>query len=206
MAQRDPVDSPNPANPHEAVRAWYGERFAAGAERGYESPYPTGREGAEAQGYDPAAVEAAPEALLRAFCGVGNPFALGPLRTGAAVLDVGCGAGFDLFVAARAVGPTGRVDGVDLTPEMVERARRNLREAGAAWVGVHQGAAEKLPFADASYDLVTSNGALNLIADKAGAFRELRRVLRRGGRLQFADVVRTGEPPADAGDPDAWSR
>ena len=93
----------------------------------------------------------------------------------------------------------------DITPEMVERARRNLAEAGAG-ATVQLAAAEDLPFSDASFDLVISNGTLNLVPDKPRALRELRRVLRPGGRLHFADIVRSAGPPEEAGDPDAWSQ
>ena len=114
----------------EAVRKWYRERSRAGA---VDTHYPTGRAGAEALGYEQAAIEAAPADLLDAFCGVGNPLALGTLAAGESVLDVGCGGGFDLFVAARLVGASGRALGIDLTPEMAARADRGLAQAGLDW-------------------------------------------------------------------------
>ena len=187
------------------VRGWYGEHFAEGAEPTYRAAYPCGREGALGLGYEAGIVDAAPAAQVHAFCGVGNPFALGAIEPGARVLDVACGAGLDCFVASRRVGPSGRVEGIDITPEMVGRARHHLQEAGVANAAVQLASAEKLPFPDAAFDLVTSNGALNLMPDKLAVFREIHRVLRRGGRLQFADVVRSGEPAKEQGDTDAWS-
>ncbi len=189
---------------HEAVRKWYRERSRAGA---VDTLYPTGRAAAEALGYERAAIEAAPARLLDSFCGVGNSLALGPLAAGEAVLDVGCGSGFDLFVAARLVGPGGRAHGIDLTPEMVGRAGQGLAEAGVRWARVEMGSAEEIPCDAASFDVVLSNGALNLSPDKERAFREIYRVLRPGGRLHFADIVQSGQVPREAaGDPDAWSQ
>ena len=190
---------------HDAVRKWYGERFAPGSAPSYRPAYPTGRSGAEGLGYDPSILEAAPQGLVEAFCGVGNPFLLGEIAAGASLLDVGCGAGFDCFVASTMVGARGRVEGIDLTPEMVLRARHLLSEAGATCASVQVASAECLPFPDESFDVVTSNGALNLVPDKPVAFREIHRVLREGGRFQFADVVRVQAPSDPPGDPDAWS-
>lgn len=169
--------------------------------------YPTGREGATTLGYDPSAVQAAPVDLLASFCGVGNPFSLGEIRPGDRVLDVGCGAGFDLFVAGRLVGDSGRVTGVDLTAEMATRARENLQRAGLTNCTVVQIHSEELPFPDHSFDVVISNGVINLSPCKQACFSEIHRVLRPGGRLLFADVVLEGELPAQVADsPQAWSQ
>ncbi len=193
------------ARVHRAVRKWYGERVCCSGPGA--ANYPVGRAGAEALGYDRAVIETTPREVLKSFCGVGNPFALGPLDAGEAVLDVGCGTGFDVFVASQSVGPTGRVLGIDLTPEVVNYAREGLREAGIHWARIEEGCAESIPCEDACFDLVVSNGALNLSPDKARAFGEIHRVLRVGGRLQFADIVRSDPTSrASAGDPDAWSQ
>jgi SAM-dependent methyltransferase len=190
----------SPAAIHTAVRERY--RPLAGSAAG-AFPYPTGAEGARRLGYPPALLATAPAGLLAAFCGVGNPLALGEVPAGAAVLDVGCGAGLDLLHAHQLTGPAGPVTGVDLTPEMVAAARRHLAGTG---VQVLEGTAEHLPVADASFDLAISNGALNLATDKAQAFRELHRVLRPGGRVQMADIVRAQDLPDElTGSLEAWS-
>ena len=197
----DPLD-----RRQDAVRKWYGERFAPGSAPSYRPAYPTGRAGAAGLGYDPGILDAAAPGLVEAFCGLGNPFLLGEVTAGEAVLDVGCGAGFDCFVASTLVGPAGRVEGVDLTPAMVSRASHHLSESGATSASVQVASAECLPFADESFDVVLSNGALNLMPDKPVVFREIHRVLRSGGSFQFADVVRVQAPSDEHGDPDAWSR
>jgi len=192
-----------PQDPRQdAVRKWYGERYASGAEPTYRPKYAIGRTGAEGLGYDAGIMDAAPPSLVEAFCGVGNPLSLGEVPEGAAVLDVGCGAGFDCFVARSRVGPSGRVDGVDLTPEMVSRARHELGERAS----LHTASAEALPFADESFDVVISNAAINLMPDKPAVLREIQRVLRPGGSFWLADVVRVEGPREEHGDPDAWSQ
>jgi arsenite methyltransferase len=188
----------------EGVRRKYAEvsRSAAG-----KFTYPTGREGAAALGYDAAHVAAASDGLFASYCGVGNPFALGEIREGDALLDVGCGGGFDLFVASRLVGPEGRVCGIDLTPEMAARARDNLAAAAVSHVEVEVATAEAIPYDDATFDVVTSNGVLNLSPKKEASFREIYRVLRHGGRLQLADIVLAdGVPAAETCSIDAWSQ
>lgn len=169
--------------------------------------YPTGKDGAAALGYDPAVMERAGPRFLESFCGVGNPFFLGAIRPGDRVLDFGCGAGFDLFVAAGLVGETGRVCGIDLTQEMVDRARENLFRAGIKGFEVRKVESETIPYGDASFDVVISNGVINLSPHKQACFEEIHRVLKQGGRLQFADVVlERSLPMAVAGSLEAWSQ
>jgi arsenite methyltransferase len=169
--------------------------------------YPVGKEGAKALGYDPDVIESAPSRFFESSCGVGNPFSLGAISPGSALLDVGCGAGFDLFVAAGLVGDTGRVYGIDLTDEMVKRAKENLTLAGATNFEIKKVNAEVMPFSDHSFDVVISNGVINLSQSKETTFREIYRVLKFGGRLQFADVMLEKELPANlAGSAEAWSQ
>ena len=169
--------------------------------------YPTGRAGAEALGYDPDLLRQTPRGLLESFCGVGNPFLLSPILPGSVVLDFGCGAGFDLFVASRLTGRAGRVFGVDLTAPMVARANENLLAAEAANYSVQQIDSEELPFPADFFDIVISNGVINLSPRKQICFEELHRVLKPGGRIQFADVVREDDLPAGISDsPEAWSQ
>ena len=146
-----------------------------------------------------------PDQVLASFCGVGNPFSLGPISPGERVLDIGCGAGVDTLIAARLVGPAGRVAGVDATPEMIARARANLALAGLNNVSFEVAAAEALPFPDREFDVVISNGVINLTIDKEQALREVHRVLKRGGRLMVADMVLVTELPGDqAGKVENW--
>jgi len=169
--------------------------------------YPTGREGLDALDYPTEILASLPAPVLDYFCGVGNPFSLGPLQSGEYVLDVGCGAGVDSLVAALMVGPSGRVAGVDLIPEMLARARDNLAQTPLAHVIFLAAAADHLPFPDAVFDVVISNGVLNLVVDKPQALREVRRVLKPGGRLQIADQILAGELPQDTASlVAAWAR
>jgi SAM-dependent methyltransferase len=151
--------------------------------------FPTGRAWAQDLDYPAELLERVPDASCESFAGVANPFALGPLGTGEDVLDVGCGAGMDTLIAAQMVGPTGSVTGIDMTPEMAAKARRSVTEIGIDTVTIVEGSAERLPFADASFDVVISNGVIDLIPDKDAVFSEIVRVLRPGGRIQLADVT-----------------
>jgi len=159
--------------------------------------FPTGGPWAEELGY-PEELAGVPEASVQSFAGVANPFALGRLEPGQVVLDLGCGAGTDLLVAAQMVGPEGHAIGVDLTPAMLERALRSAREMGLGNVELHQTLIESLPLPDASVDIVISNGVIDLVPDKDAVFAEIDRVLRPGGRLQLADVVIHTEVSEDA--------
>lgn len=150
--------------------------------------FPTGRAWAEDLGY-PEELARVPDTAVASFAGVANPFSLGRLEPGERVLDLGSGAGTDSLVAAQMIGPEGSVTGVDMTPEMLARARRAAGEMGAENVEFVEAEAERLPFGDASFDAVVSNGVIDLIPDKDAVFSELFRVLRPGGRIQLADVT-----------------
>jgi arsenite methyltransferase len=151
--------------------------------------FPTGRAWALDLGYPPDLLARVPDAAAESFAGVANPFALGPLAPGERVLDLGCGAGTDSLVAAQMIGPQGRLSGLDMTPEMLAKARSAAAEMGATNVEFLEGEAESLPFADESFDVVISNGVIDLIPDKDAVFAEIHRVLAGGGRIQVADVT-----------------
>ena len=157
----------------------------------------TGRPLATRLGYDAAVVDALPDAAVESFAGVANPLLLRPLRKGERVVDVGSGAGFDCFVAAHHVGPSGRVVGVDMTEEMLSKARATAASIGFDHVEFRQGLAENLPVEDGWADAVISNGVINLCADKQTVLGEIYRVLRPGGHLEFADIA-NGRPVPEA--------
>jgi arsenite methyltransferase len=150
--------------------------------------FPTGRPWAEDLDY-PDELANVPDSSTDSFAGVANPFSLGRLDSGERVLDIGSGAGTDSLVAAQMVGDSGQVTGIDMTPEMLGRARASAAEMGAANVDFVEGEAERLPFSDESFDVVISNGVIDLIPDKEAVFAEIFRVLAPGGRIQIADVT-----------------
>ena len=150
--------------------------------------FPTGRAWAEDLDY-PAELAKVPESAVESFAGVANPWAMGRLEAGERVLDLGSGAGTDSLIAAQMVGHEGSVTGIDMTPEMLGKARAAAAEMGATNLEFVEGEAERLPFPDASFDVVISNGVIDLIPDKDAVFAELHRVLVPGGRIQVADVT-----------------
>jgi SAM-dependent methyltransferase len=157
-------------------------------------------------GYSEEEVNELPAATVESFAGTGNPFSAGPLGRGERVLDLGCGAGFDTLLAARQVGPEGQVVGIDMTEAMLAKARASVEALGLGNVDLRLGYAEELPLESGAVDVVISNGVINLCPDKRAVLRELRRVLRPGGRLQIADIVVHRPVPQDAKeDIDLWS-
>jgi arsenite methyltransferase len=150
--------------------------------------FPTGRAWVEDLGY-PAEVANVPDSAVESFAGVANPWQLGRLDSGERVLDLGSGAGTDSLVAAQMVGEEGSVTGIDMTPQMLAKARNAAAAMGVGNVTFVEGEAERLPFADASFDVVVSNGVIDLVPDKDAVFAELYRVLAPGGRMQIADVT-----------------
>ena len=149
----------------------------------------TGRRLAAIVGYKEEWLDGVPEASVASFAGTGNPFSLGRLMPGEHVVDVGCGAGIDSIIAAKMVGPTGSVVGVDMTPAMVEKARAGATEAELHNLDFRQGLAESLPVADGWADVIISNGVLNLFPDKLAGLQEMARVLKPDGRLQIGDIL-----------------
>jgi SAM-dependent methyltransferase len=170
----------------QAIQAEYAE-VALHPTKGFH--FHTGRPLARMLGYQDAWLEGIPEGAVESLAGTGNPFSLGALRSGEHVVDVGCGAGIDSLIAARMVGPDGQVIGVDMTPAMLEKARRNAIEAGRSNVTFREGYGEALPVDSNWADAVISNGVLNLFPDKLAGLQEMARVLKPGGRLQIGDIL-----------------
>jgi len=174
------------------------DKIEAGIRRKYsevaKSPegqfqYPSGRKGLEILNYDKTLIDKLPDAVASSYCGVGNPFSLGKINEGEHVLDMGCGAGVDTILAAMMVKPNGSAVGVDIVSEMIARAESNLKMTGMENVSFQTTAGENLPFPDDTFDVVISNGVINLIPDKEGALAEIIRVLKPRGRLMVADQI-----------------
>lgn len=165
------------------------KRFARIAAAPGQDERHIGPAAAVALGYAPNFIESLPAAVTESFAGVGNPLALGPVHAGETLLDLGSGAGLDSILAARAVGPTGRVIGIDMTPEMVEKARRNVRALGLTNIAFHLASIENMPLANGIADVAFCNGLFNLCPDKPKAVAEVHRVLKPGGRFLIADVL-----------------
>lgn len=164
-----------------------------------EHHFHTGRKLASVLGYDDDVVTRMPDRAIESFAGVGNPFSIRQLQPSERVVDVGSGAGFDSFIAADQVGESGAVVGIDMTAEMLAKARANAEAlALAGRVEFREGLAEALPVEDGWADVVISNGVINLCPDKRAVFEEIRRVLRPGGVLQFADIANGRPVPEEA--------
>jgi arsenite methyltransferase len=192
MSSKTPVD---PAALREEVKSKY--REVALNPRG-QFHFHTGRPLAARLGYDTPTVDALPDSAVESFAGVANPFSLRSLQPGALVIDAGSGGGFDSFIAARQVGPKGHVVGIDMTDEMLDKARATAARMGLSNVEFRKGIIEDMPVVAGCADIVISNGVINLCADKRTVFGEIFRVLRPGGRLQFADIANGQPVPAAA--------
>jgi len=182
----------------DTLRAQVKEKYREVAENpGGTFHFHTGRPLAERLGYNENVTASFPDIAVDSFAGVANPFLLRSLSEGERVVDLGSGGGFDCFVAAMQIGPKGHVVGVDMTPEMLSKARRAAATMGLRHVEFREGLIEELPVEDDWADVVISNGVINLCADKRRIFSEIRRVLRPGGRIQFADIANGKPVPED---------
>ena len=200
MAQDLPVD---PDALREQVRGKYRE---VALDPSASFHFHTGRGLASRLGYQADAVNMLPDRAVESFAGVANPFSLRLLAPGEKVVDIGSGGGFDCFIAAGQVGSGGQVVGIDMTAEMLSKSRQTAESLGLGHVQFREGLAEALPVEDAWADVVISNGVINLCADKQAVFAEIFRVLRPGGRLQFADIANGRPVPAEAlRDIDLWT-
>ncbi|MGQ0561224.1 MAG: methyltransferase domain-containing protein [Gemmatimonadota bacterium] len=187
----------------DAVRAMYAD-VARNPQRTFH--FPTGRSACEFVGYPAALLNTVLPGALESFAGVGYPFQCDVIRAGNVVLDIGSGSGTDALIAARKVGALGRVIALDITEEMRAKLRANALAAAVTNIETLEGNAEQIPLPDASVDVVTTNGVLNLVPEKERAVAEIRRVLRPGGRVQLADIVLDSLPSAACrAQPQLWA-
>lgn len=187
----------------QAIKEEYAE-VAANPDKGFH--FHTGRPLARILEYEDEWLAGIPESSIESFAGTGNPFSLGGIHPGENVLDVGCGAGIDSLISAGMTGPAGRVTGVDMSPDMLQKARRAADEMGVSNVEFRPGYGEELPVQDCWADVVISNGVLNLMPDKSAALGEMHRALKPGGRLQIGDIlVQKAVPDGAKQDIDLWT-
>lgn len=188
-----------------AIRRKY-QKVSQSAEGSFS--YQTGKKGAINLGYDPLILNALNDDALKSFCGVGNPFSISSIPADSKVLDIGCGAGFDLLVARNIVGDKGHVCGIDLTEEMVEKAQVFVASFEADNISVQHVSTDKIPYPDESFDHVISNGVINLSPSKLELFKEILRVLKPKGILQFADVSQAtdGKSPDRVSSVEEWAQ
>ena len=189
MTEPQPIPSPIDIDVDVLRDAIRDEYAAVARDPNADFHFHTGRALTRIVGYQPEWLDGIPETAVASFAGTGNPFSLGLLQGGTRVVDVGCGAGIDSLIAAQMVGHDGQVIGVDMTPAMLDRARRAADEMGATTVEFREGFMEALPVADGWADVVISNGVLNLTPDKTKALREMARVLKPTGRLQIGNIT-----------------
>ena len=187
----------------ESVKTMYKE-VADSPLKGFH--FPTGRSSCRYLGYPEDELDSIPATAVESFAGVGYPFLADVIRPGDTVVDVGSGSGTDVLIAALKTGPDGHVIGIDMTAEMIARAKKNIEKAGMNQAEIMEGLADELPLADISVDVATSNGVFNLVPDKEKAFREVYRILKPGGHIQIADIV-LSKPVSDASksNPQLWA-
>jgi arsenite methyltransferase len=191
----------------ERIRSAVAARYSMiGANPALEDAIPRGRAWAERLGYPPSMLSDIPPVAVDSFTGINTPLLSADVQAGEHVLDLGCGAGLDSLLAAKAVGPSGHVYGVDHAPGMVANARQAVDEAGAKNVTILEALAEAIPLPDQAVDVAMVNGLFNLAPDKAAVAAELHRVLRPDGRLVGAEIVITNDRPPDQLDLEAWFR
>ncbi|NIQ37907.1 MAG: methyltransferase domain-containing protein [Proteobacteria bacterium] len=203
MAQSFAIPNVDKKSLRRAIRKEYAE-VAGNPKRGFH--FHTGRPLAKILGYPDVWIDELPVSAVESFAGTGNPFTLGEIKAGDHVVDIGSGSGLDSLIAARLVGPEGRVIGVDMTPEMLEKARHAAAKARLRQVEFKKGQAESLPVPDGWADVAISNGVVNLCPDKITVFREMYRVLKSNGRLQISDIlVEKAVPDTDKSNIDLWT-
>lgn len=189
MSSRGSESAPPPMEPEKILDAVCEKYSRVATHPDERFSFPVGRKFAESVGYPKETLERLPASMTESFAGAHNPLPFADLKPGESVLDLGCGAGLDMYIVATAVGPAGFVHGLDMSAAMLEKAERNLSQMGLKNTAFHHGAADRIPLPDASIDVVVSNGIYNLSPDKAAIVAETYRVLKSGGRAVLSEIV-----------------